>query len=180
MTELQRQHQAWMAARQRMVPKLELAPAPAPVGRDWLTVSGPYLMADIIKEVCRVFNVRKEILFSQDKQDVVVRARQAAQALSRHLAGASYGLMGRRFKRDHTTVTHSIRKLQPVIDKLALILPPLSPIDRWVEEVLKQQTENDNGNKYRRPKNGAGNSAPTNADIRPARAGEDDAGVGMA
>lgn len=71
---------------------------------------------DILKIVSRHFNVpRNEILSSRRSRDVV-RPRQIAMYLAKSLTSRSLPEIGRRFGgRDHTTVLHSVRKVEQLM-----------------------------------------------------------------
>ncbi len=67
----------------------------------------------IIRVVAARYGVRPDDLTSDKRQPKVARARQIAMFLCRSLLGASYPALGRLFGgRDHSTVIHSVKKIQ--------------------------------------------------------------------
>lgn len=64
----------------------------------------------IIKAVAEHYGVPVAVVLGPDTHRVNVRARQAAQAAVWIETNLSLPQVGRYFRRDHTTVLHSIRK----------------------------------------------------------------------
>jgi hypothetical protein len=85
----------------------------------------------IIKAVCRVFDVHRDVLMSQLRRTEVSQARQVAMALCRRHTTASWLKIGLIFNRDHTTVLHASRVMQPHIDAIKAHKQPGS-IMEWV------------------------------------------------
>ncbi len=73
---------------------------------------------DILKIVARHYKVpRNELLSSRRSRDVV-RPRQIAMYLAKSLTSRSLPEIGRRFGgRDHTTVLHSVRKVEQLMSQ---------------------------------------------------------------
>lgn len=68
---------------------------------------------DIIRTVAARLNVREEDIVSGKRHPNVSKARQAAMFLCRSLLGSSYPAIGKVFGgRDHSTVIHSVKKMQ--------------------------------------------------------------------
>jgi hypothetical protein len=111
------------------------------IHREWLNISTrgvSYQIGDIQSEICRAFNISRQDMISSRRTWDLVRPRQLAEALSKHLTLRSLPEIGRRFgHRDHTTVLHSCRRMQPAIALAANELPPGSPISAWVEVAIK-------------------------------------------
>jgi hypothetical protein len=67
---------------------------------------------DILRAVCREFDITKVELLSDRRSADVVRPRHIAFSLCKHLTTCSLPEIGRRFGgRDHSTVLHGVRKL---------------------------------------------------------------------
>lgn len=72
-------------------------------------------IGQIQREVCRQFNVELCELLSPRRYSSIVIARQVAMALCKKLTMRSFPDIGRQFRKDHTTVLHSWRKLEPAV-----------------------------------------------------------------
>lgn len=72
-------------------------------------------IGQIQREVCKQFNVELAELLSPRRYSSIVIARQVAMALSKKLTIRSFPDIGRQFRKDHTTVLHSWRKLEPAV-----------------------------------------------------------------
>lgn len=71
---------------------------------------------DIIKKVCDYFNVKAADLRSDRRLRHITRIRQMAMYLSKTLTQKSLPEIGRKFgDRDHTTVIHSIKKVESLM-----------------------------------------------------------------
>ena len=91
---------------------------------------------EIQSEVCRVFNIRKNELFSRRRAVNIVRPRQAALALCKRLTLQSLPEIGRRFGGlDHTTVLHAARRFKPIIDAVAEKIIPDTSVAGWAAAV---------------------------------------------
>lgn len=66
---------------------------------------------EIIKAVCEHYQTTKIDFLSQRRHAKLVRARQVAGYLARHLTLASFPEIGRLVQRDHTTVIHGAQKI---------------------------------------------------------------------
>ena len=62
-------------------------------------------------EICYAYNVSRLDLISDRRHIDVTRPRQIAMHLCRRMTPFSLPVIGRRFKRDHTTVMHADRKI---------------------------------------------------------------------
>lgn len=70
----------------------------------------------IIHEICAFYRVEEHQLLGKSRQAEIVAARQAAMYLIRNMTGMSLEQIGDRvFSRDHTTVLHSVRKIEEQI-----------------------------------------------------------------
>jgi chromosomal replication initiator protein len=74
--------------------------------------SEPPTLEAIQDAVCAVFSVRRSDLLSSSRATKVVRARQMGMYMARELTGMSLAEISRAFKRDHSTVAHSIRAVE--------------------------------------------------------------------
>ena len=66
----------------------------------------------IISQVCKFYNVDETVLRSTQKNKGTAEARQVAIYLIRKLTNLSTPDIGKEFGRDHSTVLHSIRKIE--------------------------------------------------------------------
>ena len=71
----------------------------------------------IISQVCKFYNVDEIILRGSQRTKNVAEARQIAMYLIRMLTNLSLPDIGEQFAKDHTTVLHSIRKVEMELKK---------------------------------------------------------------
>ena len=71
----------------------------------------------IISQVCKFYNVEEIILRGSQRTKNVAEARQIAMYLIRKLTNFSLPDIGQEFGKDHTTVLHSIRKVESDLKK---------------------------------------------------------------
>ena len=71
----------------------------------------------IISQVCKFYNVDEVILRGSQRTKNVAEARQIAMYLIRKLTNLSLPDIGQEFAKDHTTVLHSIRKVESDLNK---------------------------------------------------------------
>ncbi len=71
----------------------------------------------IISQVCKFYNVDEIILRGSQRTKNVAEARQIAMYLIRKLTNLSLPDIGMEFAKDHTTVLHSIRKVEVELKK---------------------------------------------------------------
>ena len=90
---------------------------------------------DILRIVARHYKVpRNELLSSRRSRDVV-RPRQIAMYLAKALTSRSLPEIGRRFGgRDHTTVLHSVRKIEQLMSQDGDLTPEVELLRRMLEE----------------------------------------------
>jgi chromosomal replication initiator protein len=90
---------------------------------------------DILRIVSRHYKVpRNELLSSRRSRDVV-RPRQIAMYLAKSLTSRSLPEIGRRFGgRDHTTVLHSVRKVEQMMKDDADLTQEIELLKRMLEE----------------------------------------------
>jgi chromosomal replication initiator protein len=90
---------------------------------------------DILKIVSRHFKVARNDLLSSRRSRDVVRPRQIAMYLAKSLTSRSLPEIGRRFGgRDHTTVLHSVRKVEQMIKDDADLGQEIELLKRMLEE----------------------------------------------
>lgn len=70
---------------------------------------------DIIREVASAFQVQVGQLLGRGRARHIARSRHVAMFLVRKHTGASYPEIGRRFRRDHTTIQHGYRKIEAAL-----------------------------------------------------------------
>ena len=66
----------------------------------------------IISQVCKFYSIDEIVLRGSKKNKGTAEARQVAMYLIRQLTNLSLPDIGREFNRDHSTVLHSIRKVE--------------------------------------------------------------------
>src|SRR5512139_2834851 len=95
------------------------------------------LVRDVVACVAKVSKIRLNDLISARRTKDVTEPRQVAMALAKHLTLKSLPEIGRYVgNRDHTTVLHGCRKMQPVIDATTAIVSPNAPLEVWVRTAL--------------------------------------------
>ena len=104
-------------------------------------ISDEPLIGVICLEVRKQLGIEKMDFLSARRNKKFVVSRQVAMALCKRLTTKSLPEIGRRMgNRDHTTILHGCRRLQPVIDAVAARLEPNASISDWVaamkDEVL--------------------------------------------
>ncbi len=86
---------------------IEIGILPVPTGK---------LTVDAIKRVvCRHFNISHNDMVSPRRDHEVQRPRMVAIYLARELTPHGFPTIGRHFRRDHTTVLHSVRKMAGMV-----------------------------------------------------------------
>ena len=70
----------------------------------------------IISQVCKVYNLDENVLRGTQKNKRTAEARQVAVYLIRKLTNLSTPDIGKEFNRDHTTILHSINKIDEAIE----------------------------------------------------------------
>ena len=71
----------------------------------------------IISEVSRFYGIEETVLRGTLKNKSTAEARQIAMYLVRKMLNLSYPDIGREFGRDHTTVLHSVNKIESLLQK---------------------------------------------------------------
>lgn len=90
---------------------------------------------DILKIVSRHFKVARTDLLSSRRSRDVVRPRQIAMYLAKSLTSRSLPEIGRRFGgRDHTTVLHSVRKVEQMMRDDSDLTQEIELLKRMLEE----------------------------------------------
>ncbi len=90
---------------------------------------------DILKIVSRHFKVPRNELLSARRSRDVVRPRQIAMYLAKALTSRSLPEIGRRFGgRDHTTVLHSVRKVEQMMREDPELCQEIELLKRMLEE----------------------------------------------
>jgi chromosomal replication initiator protein len=90
---------------------------------------------DILKIVSRHYKVPRNELLSARRSRDVVRPRQIAMFLAKALTSRSLPEIGRRFGgRDHTTVLHSVRKVEQMIKDDVELAQEIELLKRMLEE----------------------------------------------
>jgi len=90
---------------------------------------------DILKIVSRHFKVPRTDLLSSRRSRDVVRPRQIAMYLAKSLTSRSLPEIGRRFGgRDHTTVLHSVRKVEQLMKDDGDLCQEIELLKRMLEE----------------------------------------------
>ena len=68
------------------------------------------LIEDVIKHVCKTFEITQEQLFSKNRQQNLVNARQLTMLIFRYYMDMTLHEIGKIFQQDHSTVIHSLKK----------------------------------------------------------------------
>ena len=90
---------------------------------------------DILKLVSKHFKVPRNDLLSSRRSREVVRPRQIAMYLAKSLTSRSLPEIGRRFGgRDHTTVLHSVRKVEQMMKDDGELQQEIELLKRMLEE----------------------------------------------
>jgi len=90
---------------------------------------------DILRIVSRHYKVPRNDLLSSRRSRDVVRPRQIAMYLAKSLTSRSLPEIGRRFGgRDHTTVLHSVRKVEQMIKDDGDLAQEIELLKRMLEE----------------------------------------------
>jgi chromosomal replication initiator protein len=90
---------------------------------------------DILRIVSRHYKVPRNDLLSSRRSRDVVRPRQIAMYLAKALTSRSLPEIGRRFGgRDHTTVLHSVRKVEQMIKDDGDLAQEIELLKRMLEE----------------------------------------------
>lgn len=90
---------------------------------------------DILKLVSKHFKVPRNDLLSSRRSRDVVRPRQIAMYLAKSLTSRSLPEIGRRFGgRDHTTVLHSVRKVEQMMKDDGELQQEIELLKRMLEE----------------------------------------------
>lgn len=90
---------------------------------------------DILKIVARHYKVPRNELLSARRSRDVVRPRQIAMYLAKALTSRSLPEIGRRFGgRDHTTVLHSVRKVEQLMSEDGELTQEIELLRRMLEE----------------------------------------------
>jgi chromosomal replication initiator protein len=90
---------------------------------------------DILRIVSRHYKVPRNELLSARRSRDVVRPRQIAMFLAKALTSRSLPEIGRRFGgRDHTTVLHSVRKVEQMIKDDLELAQEIELLKRMLEE----------------------------------------------
>jgi chromosomal replication initiator protein len=90
---------------------------------------------DILRIVSRHFKVQRNDLLSSRRSRDVVRPRQIAMYLAKSLTSRSLPEIGRRFGgRDHTTVLHSVRKVEQMMKDDGDLCQEIELLKRMLED----------------------------------------------
>lgn len=118
-------------------------------GECWLPYDFPALinapprtLKTILHTTASVFEVRVDDLLSHRRTWGIVRPRQAAMALAKHLTFCSYPEIGRRFGgRDHTTVMHAVARMRPYMQAVSDELNADDGVELWVRAMKAKLEE---------------------------------------
>lgn len=78
-------------------------------------IPDPITVEKIISEVARTYSVSEVDITSKKKNAPIVFARQAAIYITRTLMGMTYQKIGEAFSLDHSTVVHSLKKVEKLM-----------------------------------------------------------------
>jgi hypothetical protein len=135
-SKAEKRRQRWREAKQRRKQSVRYVPLDC----RWTTLIGgepripipetTVTSRHIITAVCKVWDIQPAIIVGDRREIWAVNPRHVAIAICRHLTKLSTLELGRIFGgRNHSTIIHAQRRMQPHIDKVALTL---APIEEWV------------------------------------------------
>lgn len=82
-----------------------------------VTLGHPPTIAMVIRAVCEAYRCTQQDLLSDRRTKSIMLPRHVCMALAKRLTRKSLPEIGRKMgDRDHTTILHAVRKMQPVID----------------------------------------------------------------
>lgn len=92
---------------------------------------------DLIQNLCAEhFRLTQDALCSDRREGEVVHARHIAMYLARHMTEVSTTKIGRRFgNRDHSSITHAVRKVERLIDLDASVRRDVEFLKAAISEV---------------------------------------------
>ncbi len=104
------------------------------VGRAVKPDDTPITVDDIIEEVCRHYDVTPTALKSRSRKKEVVLPRQVAMYLAKKYTNIPAGRIGRMIgSRDHSTVLHSITKVETMLKKDKTFAAEVKQIEETLE-----------------------------------------------
>ncbi len=104
------------------------------VGRAVKPDDTPITVDDIIEEVCRHYDVTPNALKSRSRKKEVVLPRQVAMYLAKKYTNIPAGRIGRMIgSRDHSTVLHSITKVETMLKKDKTFAAEVKQIEETLE-----------------------------------------------
>ena len=89
--------------------------------KEFMRPKGSVSHDEVIKKVCNFYKLTEESILSSVRQKNVVKARQIIMYILRDRANSPYSLIGKKLRRDHTTVMHSCDKVKTEYDKDAVL-----------------------------------------------------------
>ena len=66
----------------------------------------------IVRDVCKVFNLREHQIYGYAKQNEITIPRAIAMYAAREVTGFDYVKLGRLFQRDHTSILYAARRVK--------------------------------------------------------------------
>lgn len=98
------------------------------------SLSQLYSLRQIIGAVARAFDIGSDDIISSRRRASVMGARHVTYALCRRLTLHSLPQIGCVLgHRDHTTIMHGVRKMEPLIAAIELKIEPGASLARWAE-----------------------------------------------
>ncbi len=70
----------------------------------------------IIKTVCKYYNIDYDLIMSNKRDQPITFARQLAMYLCKEISDYPYKFIGKEFNKDHSTVIHSFKKIQEMLN----------------------------------------------------------------
>jgi len=110
-------------------------PDPQPAARKPSRVT----VSEVIRAVSAVWGIAAVHILSQRRNHQVMRPRQAVYALACRLTMASLPQIGRAVGgRDHTSILHGRKKMQPLMDAVEARIRPDANVWEWAAEMRKE------------------------------------------
>lgn len=91
-----------------------------------------YSCRAIMTAISNKFKISIPELLSDRRQADLVWARQIGWGLSRYLTSMSFPEIARIWQKHHTTLMYGCKKVEPIIERVAAIVPMGAPCEHWV------------------------------------------------
>lgn len=93
----------------------------------------PLSISAVQEGVCEAFGLSLDDMLGKRRLRSVARPRQIAMYLSRRLTCASYTIIAKVFRRDHTTILHGVRTIESLIEADATLRATVEALEISIE-----------------------------------------------